>query len=106
MFKTLRRAGIKFSRYNKKLPGKPDITIKDKKTVVFINGEFWHGKNFKTLSKTLTPFWLNKIGRNLKRDKANYRKLSASGWKVLKFWGRDILKNPQKSLGEILKPLD
>lgn len=106
IFKALKKEGIKFIKHNKKLPGKPDITISDQKIAVFINGEFWHGKNFKTLGKTLTPFWLNKIGKNLKRDRVNYRKLSSLGWKVLRFWGRDILKDPERALKKILKAID
>ena len=106
MFKLLRKAGIKFSKHNKKLPGKPDIALMDRKIAVFINGEFWHGKNFPELKKTIPQFWVEKIGKNMKRDRASYRKLSAKGWKVVKIWGRSVIKNPEKALEKILKLLD
>lgn len=106
MFKAMRKAGIKFIRHNKKLPGKPDITIPDKKIVVFINGEFWHGKKFSSLKTELPSFWVDKISQNLKRDRINYRKLSGNGWKVVKLWGRAILKNPEKAFRKILQTLN
>lgn len=106
MFKALRKAGIKFSKHNKKLPGKPDISIVEKKIAVFINGEFWHGKNFSILKKTIPQFWVEKIGKNIKRDRENYRRLSVTRWKIVKLWGRDVKKTPKKALEKILNLLN
>ncbi len=35
--------------------GKPDILIKETNLVVFIDGDFWHGKDFKRRKKKLQP---------------------------------------------------
>ena len=105
MFKILRNAGIKFIRHNKKLPGKPDIVIPDRKIAVFINGEFWHGKKFSVLKKTIPLFWVKKIGENIKRDRKNLRKLHLSGWHVINLWGSMITKNPDLALRRITRLL-
>ena len=35
--------GLRYRVNNRKLPGSPDIVLKKYKTVVFIDGCFWHG---------------------------------------------------------------
>ncbi len=105
MFKELRNAGIKFSKHNKKLPGKPDIAIIDRKIAVFINGEFWHGRNFEVFKKRIPLFWVKKIGGNIKRDRRNLNKLRLAGWHVINLWDKKILKNPEAALSRIKKLL-
>lgn len=106
IFKALKERGIKFVKHNKRLPGKPDISFPDKKTAVFINGEFWHGKNFQTLKRQLSPFWKEKIGRNLSRDRRNQRLLNSMNWHVINLWGKKIVKSPESALRRILRFLD
>ncbi len=96
----LRRAlharGLRY-RVHEALPGKPDIVFRGPKVVVFVDGEFWHGKDFDTLTtqlKTRRDFWLRKIRTNMERDRRNDRELARMGYKVLRFWGRDILQGP------------
>lgn len=78
--------GFRYRLHDKKLPGKPDIVLTKYKTVIFIDGCFWHGhKNCKyfTIPKTHTEFWLAKIQGNMKRDMENMFDLRRIGWKVL-----------------------
>lgn len=89
----LRKEGYKFKKYYD-LPGKPDIVFTRAKIVIFIDGEFWHGKDFSEWGERTTEFWKNKIAENIKRDKRNDRKLRKSGWHVLHFWGRKVVKDP------------
>lgn len=81
--------GFRFRLHRKDLPGKPDIVLPKYKTVIFINGCFWHGHpNCKcaTLPETNRNFWSNKISGNMERDKATYSSLKNMGWKVIVIW--------------------
>jgi DNA mismatch endonuclease (patch repair protein) len=87
--KWLWRNGYRYRINDKRFPGKPDIVISRLKTVIFINGCFWHGhtscNKFK-LPKTNTQFWSTKITRNQERDAANHTQLKLMGWTVLIVW--------------------
>lgn len=84
-----------------KLPGKPDITIRKKHTVIFINGCFWHGHKgckYSHLPKTRTEYWTAKIGRNIERDAQNYKQLKETGWRVIIIWECEIKRNSDETL--------
>lgn len=87
--KYLFKAGFRYRLHSKGLPGKPDIVFKKLRTVIFINGCFWHGhsgcKYFK-LPKTKTEWWRDKIFETIKRDKNNYDLLEKDGWKIIVVW--------------------
>lgn len=81
--------GFRYRLYRKDLPGKPDIALTKYKTVIFINGCFWHGHKdckYATLPSENHDFWLTKISGNIERDKLNYEKLNKLGWKVIEIW--------------------
>lgn len=83
-------------RYRKKvstLPGKPDIVLPRYKTVVFINGCFWHahqGCKWFVPPKSNSVFWQNKFKYNMERDEQNYQKLYDLGWRVIIIWECEI----------------
>ena len=84
--------------------GKPDIVFIGKKIAVFVDSEFWHGydwKNKKSEIKSNKKFWINKIERNIQRDKEVTATLNSQGWIVLRFWGSDIKKNLAKCADQI-----
>lgn len=85
--------GFRYRINDKKLPGKPDIVLAKYKTVIFVNGCFWHGhencKYFK-LPQTRTEWWKEKIERNIENDLKNYTLLEAVGYRVIVIWGCDI----------------
>lgn len=85
--------GLRFRIQVSKLPGKPDIVLPKYKTVIFVNGCFWHGhegcKYFR-LPKSNVEFWKEKIERNVARDVRNEAELKAQGWRVLRVWECDI----------------
>lgn len=98
--KTLRsalfRKGFRFRIHRNDLPGKPDIVFPKYKTVVFVNGCFWHyhedcreGR----IPSTNTEFWKNKLSKNIERDKRNIASLKESGWNVIVIWECEIEKN-------------
>ncbi len=102
--------GFRYRKNDKRYPGKPDIVLPKYKTVIFINGCFWHGhKNCpkSKLPETNYEFWKTKIEANIKRDQENYESLEIQGWKVVVIWQCEInnLKNRNKKLKELSKML-
>lgn len=93
--KALWQSGLRYRKNNKTVFGKPDFTFKKYKVAVFVDSEFFHGKDFETKKKPATnaDFWLKKIGRNIERDKEVNTHLIASGWTVIRFWSNEVKKN-------------
>ena len=85
--------GLRYRVNNRKLPGSPDIVLRKFKTVVFVDGCFWHGhegcKYFR-LPKSNVDFWRHKIALNIARDYANNVDLKLAGWEVIRIWECDI----------------
>jgi DNA mismatch endonuclease (patch repair protein) len=81
--------GFRYRLNDPRLPGHPDLVLRKYRTVVFVNGCFWHGhegcKNFRR-PQTNTEFWQAKITRNAERDKAEQRALAALGWHCITVW--------------------
>lgn len=91
--KELWKEGYRYRKNNKTVFGKPDLTFKKYKIAIFVDSEFWHGKDWnqrKNDHKTNKDFWLKKIERNIERDKEVTNFLLKSGWQVLRFWGKEI----------------
>jgi DNA mismatch endonuclease (patch repair protein) len=87
VFRELRKKGVYFQKHYK-VAGRPDVAFPRKKVAVFINGEFWHGRRFKKTKDRLPEFWREKIERNIKRDRKNYRLLKKMGglWSRFGTW--------------------
>ncbi len=85
--------GLRFRVQVRKLPGTPDIVLPKYKTVIFVNGCFWHGhkgcKYFR-LPKSNVDFWQTKITRNIERDAETEAELMHLGWKVIRIWECEI----------------
>ena len=104
----LRKEKIKFRKNCSILPGKPDMAFVNKKLLVFVDGEFWHGYRWEAKKKKICAnrkYWLPKIEKNILRDKQNNNKLKKEGWKVLRFWQQQIIKDPQECLIKIKKAM-
>lgn len=107
--KTLWDRGIRYRKNDSSVFGCPDIVFKRKKVAVFCDSEFWHGydwNNRKNNFKSNRDFWIPKIERNISRDKVVNCKLCAQGWIVLRFWGKEIKKNPDACADQIQKALE
>ena len=77
-----------------------------KKIAVFCDSEFWHGYDWENRNqdiKTRREFWVSKIERNIQRDVDVTEKLRQEGWIVLRFWGKEIKKDPQKCAERIIE---
>lgn len=85
----LHRLGYRFRLHRKDLPGRPDVVLPKWRTVIFVNGCYWHGHEDCHLfraPKTRTEFWTIKIEGNRARDQRNYAALRDAGWKVVVIW--------------------
>ena len=94
--KELWKRGMRYRKNTKCVFGHPDIAFIGKKIAVFCDSEFWHGYDWNTRKaniKSNKDFWISKIERNMARDKEVNDYLISHGWKVLRFWGKEIEKN-------------
>ena len=88
--------GLRYRKNSGSIFGKPDFSFKKYKVAVFVDGEFWHGKDWeqrKAEIKGNREFWIAKIERNIRRDMEVTGRLKAEGWTVLRFWSNDVIKN-------------
>lgn len=104
--KALWKEGIRGYRVNAKLPGRPDIVFTKYKVAIFCDGDFWHGKDFDIWKERLTPYWFEKIQKNIARDRKNDLLLIEQGWLVLHFWESQINSDSSYCLNRIRKELD
>lgn len=102
--KALFARGHRYRKNDKAVFGKPDLTFKKLKIAIFVDSEFWHGKDWEIRRfdhKSNRAFWISKIERNMERDKEVNLQLLKEGWKVLRFWGSDIQNNLQNCITKI-----
>ena len=96
---------LRYRKNVKTLPGKPDIVLPKYKTIIFVNGCFWHGhQNCKyfVMPKSNTEYWKNKISNNIARDQIIYKRLSNLGWNILIIWECELKKDKRESTLEHL----
>lgn len=107
--KELWRLGYRYRKNDKSVFGKPDLTFRRYRLAIFVDSEFWHGKDWETKKyehKSNQDFWYKKIERNIARDKEVNKKLLKDRWKILRFWGMDVTKNLGNCISIILKTID
>lgn len=93
--KALFALGYRYRKNDQTVFGKPDLVFKKIKLAIFVDSEFWHGKDWKKRRldhKSNQEFWHRKLERNIQRDKEVNRYLKKEGWKVLRFWGKQVEK--------------
>jgi DNA mismatch endonuclease (patch repair protein) len=91
-----------------KMFGKPDFAYPELKIAIFADSDFWHGFDWskkKNEIKTNKEFWLNKIERNMNRDLEVSARLEEEGWRVIRIWGHDLVRNPDKCHNIVQKAL-
>lgn len=87
--------GFRYRKNDKRLPGTPDIVLPKYKTVIFVNGCFWHGHDgcrYFVIPKTNTEFWTKKIETNRNRDFRKINDIQILGWKVIVVWECQLKK--------------
>lgn len=94
--KALFARGYRYRVNDKRYPGKPDIVLPKYKTVIFVNGCFWHGHEEcggHRIPKSNTEFWANKIRKNRTRDRVVKEQLHLAGWRVITVWECELRKD-------------
>ena len=104
--KAIWKAGFRYSKNPTKYFGKPDLVLKKHKVVIFVDSCFWHGcKKHCRLPAIRKKYWTEKIERNRQRDKKVNRYYKKIGWKVLRVWEHELLKNFNKITKNAIKLL-
>lgn len=94
--KALWHQGYRYRKNYKKLPGSPDIAVLKHHIAIFVDGEFWHGKDWDTRKERLKrnrEYWIEKIEENMARDLRNDQLLLEAGWTPIHFWEKEVIKN-------------
>jgi DNA mismatch endonuclease (patch repair protein) len=99
--KALWAKGVRYRLHDSGLPGKPDIVIPRGRLVVFIDGDYWHGNQWRTrghacleaqfVASPKAEYWIGKISGNMRKDRQNTARLLSEGWRTLRFWESDIM---------------
>ena len=86
--------GFRYRKNDKKLPGKPDIVLPKYRTVIFVNGCFWHKHDCPRFvwPSSNQDYWRPKILGNVERDKKNVGQLRSQGWNVIVVWECELKK--------------
>lgn len=98
--RSLWRLGLHYRVNHKGLPGTPDVVFPRQRIAVFVDGDFWHGRDWEERKARLAAgnnaaYWIAKISYNRERDRNNEHLLTEMGWKVIRLWETDVLKDPQ-----------
>ena len=102
----LHRSGYRFRLHVKDLPGKPDIVLPKYKSVIFVNGCFWHrhrGCKYAYKPKSKVKFWNRKFTQNIKRQEEVTKQLRKLKWNVLVIWECEV--NNEKTFKKVLRKL-
>ena len=100
--------GFRYRKNVKKLPGCPDIVLPKYKTVIFVNGCFWHKHDCPRFvwPSSNQDYWRPKILRNIERDNQSRKELETLGWKVITVWECELKKNVlNETLGKLIAEL-
>jgi DNA mismatch endonuclease (patch repair protein) len=92
--------GLRYRLNGCDLPGKPDLVFRGRRVAVFVDGDFWHGRNWGERKERLGSgsngaYWVAKIAYNRDRDQRNNARLAELGWRVVRLWETDVLRDPQ-----------
>ena len=107
--KKLWHIGFRYRKNFKKLPGSPDIAILKYNIAIFVDGEFWHGKEWEEKKPKLQnnrDYWIEKIEENIARDLRVNKELIELGWNPIRFWSKDVEKNLDDCIETIKKAIE
>lgn len=100
----LKKTGLHYQKYYN-IVGKPDFALPEFKIALFADSHFWHGYRWNETKKTIKTnkdFWINKIERNIERDREVNDALKKLGWKVIRFWEHQIVNNAEGCFTKIV----
>lgn len=99
--------GFRYRKNVRSLPGSPDVVLSKYKTVIFVNGCFWHMHDCKWFKwpKSNADFWREKITKNVERDARNKEALEKDGWQVLTVWECELKKNFEDTMSKAVSDI-
>lgn len=102
--------GFRYRKNDRRLPGTPDIVLPKYKTVIFVNGCFWHGHEgckYFVYPQNNAEFWKNKIKTNIERDIRKEKQLTELGWRIVTIWECQLKpKRREETLLKLLEKLE
>ncbi|TAJ07575.1 MAG: very short patch repair endonuclease [Nitrospirae bacterium] len=114
--KAVRSLGRRLRYHPTNVPGRPDLTFSQEKVAVFVDGDFWHGHQWRlrglpSLAHQFDQsrnraYWIKKINRNIERDRKITRQLRRLGWHVIRLWESDIKAKPDQCLRRIRRTIE
>lgn len=96
--------GFRYKKNDKRFPGTPDIVLPKYKTIIFVNGCFWHGHEgckLNRMPKSNVEYWRSKIDKNIENDKKNQNLIRALGWNVIVVWECELKGDPKDYLEKL-----
>lgn len=111
---SLRAIRLRFATHQDVERCRPDIIFRSQRLLVFVDGDFWHGRLLvegggralrNSFQKHAVPFWVAKITRNVLRDQRQVSRLRRHGWSVMRLWERDVLNDPDAAASLVSKRL-
>lgn len=100
--------GFRFRKNDKRFPGKPDVVLPKYKTVIFVNGCFWHmheGCKQGRLPKSNVEYWEEKLGKNVANDKKHNQQLIEMGWRPITIWECELKNDFEGTLEKIIEQI-
>ena len=99
--------GYRYRLHARDLPGKPDLVFRRQRVAVFVDGDFWHGRDWEHRRQRLASghnaaYWHSKIAYNIERDAKHTAELQRTGWRVLRLWETDIRKSPDDAARRVI----
>lgn len=107
--KYLFSCGLRYIKNDTRYPGKPDMVFPKYRTIVFVNGCFWHWHKSCSgfvMPKSRLEYWKPKLKRNRQRDAKHISELQADGWYVITIWECELKKDVRdKKLNRLFKEI-
>ncbi len=114
--RALHAAGLRYRLHAPDVLGRPDLVIRSRRLAVFVDGDLWHGNpeevrrrgraSLAELFPTRTEWWVAKIERTVQRDREVTEGLRAQGWRVVRLWEHDVLRDPEACVRRVFESLD
>lgn len=107
--KALWRRGHRYRKHDRTIFGTPDLSFKKYKIAIFVDGEFFHGKDWEIVKQRLDTnkeYWIAKIEKNKNRDIIVNEYLASKGWTVLRFWSKDVKRKLYTTVRTIEKEIE
>ncbi len=97
--------GYRYRKHCRTIFGTPDVAFVGYRIAIFLDSDFWHGKNYGTMRERLSPAWRAKIERNMARDTEVSRRLRREGWIVIRISEAEAKKRPRRGIARIVAAL-